>query len=133
MKEPMNKHRIFLVCASVWFAAFTVYYSFAVWAQLWNGDGVEWLTVAAMLVNLAGLCHVLLASEREALFQAARDARKKFDYAKMAAQASMEVAIQRIDRNQVSQGDIDTLDRTTLAMSAACAEYVTAAGRLRCA
>lgn len=130
MKEPMNKYRIFLVCASVWFAAFTTYYVFAVWAQLWNGDGVSGLTVAALLLNLFGLCHILLASEWAMLLQAARDAKKKWDKASLPAKASLEVALQRIDRQAVTDGDIETLNRTTRAMSAALDNYVDVSKRL---
>lgn len=130
MKEPMKKHRIFLICASVWFAAFTVYYSFAVLAQLWNGDGVSGLTVAAMILNLAALCHALLSNEWAMLVQAARDARKKWDKASLPAKASLEVALQRIDRQAVTDGDIETLNRTTRAMSAALDNYVDVSKRL---
>lgn len=130
MKEHMNKHRVFLVCASVWFAAFTIYYAFAVWAQLWNGDGVSGLTVASLLLNLFGLCHILLANEWAMLVQDARDARKKWDIASLPAKASLEVALQRIDRQTVTDGDIETLNRTTRAMSAALANYVAVSKRL---
>lgn len=130
MKAHMNKYRIFLSCASIWCAAFTIYYSFAVWAQLWNGNGVSGLTVAALLINLAALCHALLSNEWAMLVQAARDARKKWDKASLQAKTSLEVALQRIDRQTVTDGDIETLNRTTRAMSAALANYVAVSKRL---
>ena len=130
MKESMKKYRIFLVCGAAWSAFFFVFNVLLVWAQLWSGDGVQASSIAGAIAHMAVLCYVLLIHDEVILVLAAHSAKKKFDYAQMAAEASLEVALQRLDRNQVSQGDIDALDRTTIAMTTACAGYVSAVNRL---
>lgn len=130
MKEPMRKYRIFLVCGAIWSAFFFVFNVLRIWAELWSGDGVQSSSIAGAIAHMAALCYVLLIHDRVMLFQAARDARKKWDIASLPAKASLEVALQRIDRQTVTDGDIETLNRTTCAMSAALANYVAMSKRL---
>lgn len=130
MKEPMRKYRIFLVCGAIWSAFFFVFNVLRIWAELWSGDGVQASSIGGAIAHMAALCYVLLIHDRVMLFQAARDARKKWDYAQVVAQASFEVCTQRIERRQVSQGDMDSLNRITRSMQDTCAQYVSAVNRL---
>lgn len=130
MKESMRKYRILLVCGAVWSAFFFVFNVLRIWAELWSGDGAQASSMAGAIAHMAALCYVLLVHDRVILFQAARDARKKWDIASLPAKASLEVALQRIDRQTITDSDIETLNRTTRAMSAALDNYADASKRL---
>lgn len=130
MKEPMNKYRMFFVVTSVYFSLVTALYAFAIFYQLQSGDGVKWSTVITVLLNLGALCFMLLNHDRAMLLQAARDARNKWYASSLPAKASLEVFLQRRDRKKITEGDIDALNRTTRAMSAALDNYVAVSKRL---